>query len=102
MVVADSREARVGGGAAAGSSGGGAFGIVSAGVAAGAAVSAIGWESAWRGRRGACGGSGDLVGASAGLAGSDSGDDGTTAAGILLVCGAAELCGGAMRGSADW
>ena len=100
MVAADFGAARVGGGAAAGSPGGGAVGIVAAGVAAGAAVSAFRRESIRRGRCGARPGAGDLVGAAGGLAGKDSRNDGATAAGVFLVCGAAELCGDAVRGSA--
>src|SRR6266481_5742802 len=73
--------------------------IVAAGVAARAAISAFGRESIRRGGCGARPGSGDLVGAAAGLAGKDSGNDGATAARVLLVCGAAELCGDAVRGA---
>src|SRR4029077_5576024 len=99
MAVADSGAAWVGGGTAAGPARGRAVGIVSIRVAAGAAVFAFGWESIRRGGRGPCRGTRGLVGAAVGLAGEDSGNDGATAARILLVCGAAELCGDVVRRS---
>src|SRR5882757_4919951 len=96
VVTADSGTARAGGGATAGSAGRGAAGIGGGGFIAGTAVLAVGWESVWRRGRCACCRSRDLVGTAAGLAGENPGDDGSNAAGILLVCGTPELCGDAL------
>ena len=99
MDVADPCAARIGGGAAAGSAGGDAVGIADAGIVAGSEVFALGRQSIWRSGGGAGCGARDLVGAAFGLAGEDSRSDRANAAGILLVCGAAELRGDAVRRS---
>src|SRR6266403_781794 len=96
VVTADLGAARAGGGATAGSARRSAARVGGGGFIAGTAFFAGGWESVWRGGRRACCGSRDLVGTAAGLVGEDPGDDGSNAAGILLVCGAPELCGDAL------
>src|SRR6266403_2002444 len=93
MVTADSGAARAGGGATAGSARRGAAGIGGGGFIARTALFAGGRESVWRGGRRACCGSRDLVGTAADLVGENPGDAGSNAAGILLVCGATEVCG---------
>jgi hypothetical protein len=92
----------IGGGAAAGSAGWGAARLAKGGIAEGVAIFAFGRKSIWRGGCGACGGAGDLVGAAAGVAGEDSGNDGAVAARVSMVCGAAELCGDALRRATRW
>src|SRR6266403_2924701 len=96
VVTADSGTARAGGGTTAGSARRSAARFGGGGFITGTAVLAVGWESVWRRGRRACRGSRDLVGTAAGLVGENSGDDGSNAAGIFLVCGAAELRGDAM------